>query len=89
MTVLHAAGELEGMEIIDLMGFVNTVITHITDGNDAEERLVNVMGGVVMEMESEKLISSGIDIGEKRDEEKGICSFVELCQELGLSQEDT
>ena len=42
-----------------------------------------------METESEKLISNGIAIGEKRGEEKGICSFVELCQELGLSQEDT
>ena len=113
MAALHAAGELDDMEIIDLMGFVNTVITHIADGNEAEERLVNVMGGVVMETESERLISNGIAIGEergiaigeergiaigeergiaigeKRGEEKGICSFVELCQEMGLPFKDT
>ena len=105
MAALHAAGELDDMEIIDLMGFVNTVITHISDGNEAEERLVNVMGGVVMETESERLISNGIAIGEergiaigeergiaigeKRGEEKGICSFVELCQEMGLPFKDT
>ena len=101
MAALHAAGELDDMEIIDLMGFVNTVITHISDGNEAEERLVNVMGGVVMETESERLISNGIAIGEERGiaigeergiaigEEKGICSFVELCQEMGLPFKDT
>ncbi|MBR1723079.1 MAG: hypothetical protein IJ727_11485 [Treponema sp.] len=55
MTKLHRNGELSDDEIVDLMGFVNTIITHITDGNKSEERLVNVMGGVVIETESEKI----------------------------------
>lgn len=67
------------------MGFVNTIITHITDGNTVEERLVKVMGGIVLETESEKLIK----VGEARGEEKGIRSLVETCQELNLSLTDT
>jgi hypothetical protein len=34
---------------------VNTIITHITNGNQNEERLVNVMGGTIIETESERL----------------------------------
>ena len=45
------------------MGFVNTIITHITNGNHNEERLVNIMGGTVIETESEKLIRQGISQG--------------------------
>ena len=60
---LHREGELTDAEMIDLMGFVNTIITHITNGNKNEERLVNIMGGVVIETESEKLIRKGIRQG--------------------------
>ena len=89
---LHREGELSDMELVDLRGFVNTIITHITDGNQVEERLVNVMGGIVLETESEKLIklgeargkNEGISIGQ----EKGIQSLVELCQELNLTFAD-
>ena len=56
MIRLHKANELFDDEIVDLMGFVNTIITHITNGNQNEERLVNIMGGTVIETESEKLI---------------------------------
>ena len=45
------------------MGFVNTIITHITNGNKNEERLVNIMGGTVIETESEKLIRKGREAG--------------------------
>ena len=45
MIRLHKANELFDDEIVDLMGFVNTIITHITNGNQNEERLVNIMGG--------------------------------------------
>ena len=48
------------------MGFVNTIITHITNGNKNEERLVNVMGGTVIETESERLRREGISQGEAR-----------------------
>ena len=85
MSRLHEDGELTDVEIVDLMGFVNTIITHFTDGNEAEERLVNVMGGVVIETESERLIK----LGESRAEEKGIKSLVETCQKFGISRNDT
>ena len=41
MIRLHKANELFDDEIVDLMGFVNTIITHITNGNQNEERLVS------------------------------------------------
>ena len=44
-------------------GFVNTIITHITNGNKNEERLVNVMGGTVIETESERLRREGREEG--------------------------
>ena len=59
MLRLHGAGELSDDELIDLKGFVNTIITHITNGNGYEERLVNVMGGTVIETESERLRREG------------------------------
>lgn len=55
MIRLHREGELDDCEIVDLMGFINTIITHITDGNENEERLVSIMGGTVIETESEKI----------------------------------
>ena len=59
MLHLHKVGELSDGELIDIMGFVNTIITHITNGNQNEERLVNIMGGTVLETKSEQLIHQG------------------------------
>lgn len=84
MMKLYEKNELTSEELIDLTGYVNTIITHITDGNKPEERLVNVMGGTVIESESERLIR----IGREDGEEKGIRSLVESCQEFGLSISD-
>jgi hypothetical protein len=39
--------------------YFSSVITHITNGNKNEGRLVNVMGGVVLETESDKLRREG------------------------------
>ena len=102
---LHEENELSDEELTDLIGFVNTIITHITDGNSVENRMVTIMGGVVLETESEKwkrigeergiLIGEerGILIGEERGisigEEKGISSLIETCQEVGLSYSET
>jgi hypothetical protein len=55
MNHLHVAGELSDDEFIDLKGLINTIITHITNGNKNEGRLVKVMGGVVLETETEKI----------------------------------
>jgi hypothetical protein len=77
MIRLHKAKELSDDEIVDLMGFVNTIITHITNGNKNEERLVNIMGGTVIETESEKLIRKGHSEG-------GAQQIIEMGQEFGL-----
>ena len=63
---LYKENKLSDDELIDLKGFVNTIITHITNGNKNEERLVNIMGGTVIETESEKLIRQGIHEGEAK-----------------------
>ena len=84
MMKLYEKNELTSKELIDLIGYVNTIITHITDGNKSEERLVNVMGGTVIESESERLVR----IGREGGREEGIKSSVELCQEFGLSVTD-
>lgn len=97
MIRLFEAKELTSEELMDLIGFINTIITHITDGNRSEERLVNIMGGTVITTESERLISIGEARGEVRGEargetrglEKGIRSLVETCQEFGLSITET
>lgn len=77
MLRLHKENELSDNEMIDLMGFVNTIITHITNGNNSEERLVSVMGGTVIETESEKLIRKGMCQGQAK-------MIIEIGQEEGL-----
>ena len=63
---LHQEKELLDGEMIDLMGLVNTIITHITNGNKNEERLVNIMGGTVIETESDKIkIKLIIELGQE------------------------
>ena len=73
MIRLHWENELSDHEIADLMGFVNTIITHITNGNKNEERLVNIMGGTILETESERLIKQG-----------NAQAIIEMGQEFGL-----
>ena len=86
---LHKNGELSDGEIVDLMGFVNTIITHITDGNKNEERLVNIMGGTVIETESEKLIRQGISQGIKQGMHQGEAKMlIEMGQEYGWNDSE-
>ncbi len=84
MIRLHQENELTDSELIDLMGFVNTIITHITNGNQHEERLVNIMGGTVIETESEKLIQLGISQGISQGRAQII---VEIGREDGLDND--
>lgn len=77
MIRLYETKELSEDELIDLKGFVNTIITHITNGNKNEERLVNIMGGTVIETESEKLRRQGMHQGEAK-------MLIEMGQEYGL-----
>lgn len=81
MIRLYEEKELSDDELIDLKGFVNTIITHITNGNQNEERLVNIMGGTVIETESEKLIRKGKAEGKAE-------GIIETGLEFGLSEED-
>jgi hypothetical protein len=80
MLRLHRVEELSDDEIVDLMGFVNTIITHITNGN-RNEGLVNIMGGTVIETESEKLVRRGKAEGKTEGKAEQI---VEMGQEFGL-----
>ena len=89
MVRLHKKGELTDDEIIDLMGFVNTIITHIANGNGSEERLVNIMGGTVIETASEKLIRKGREAGKAEGKAEGRAEgkaeeIIEMGQEFGL-----
>ena len=70
MSRLYKTGKLSDEELLDLTGFVNTIITHITNGNKNEERLVSVMGGTVIETESERLRREGIKQGINQGEAK-------------------
>lgn len=81
---LHNESELSDQEMADLMGFVNTIVTHITNGNKNEERLVNVMGGRIIETQTEKWIRQGLEQGMRQGEAKMI---VELGREDGLTDE--
>ncbi len=66
MIRLHQKNELSDYEMTDLMGFVNTIITHITNGNRNEERMVNIMGGTVIETESDKIrIQLIVELGQE------------------------
>ena len=76
------------------MNFVNTIITHITNGNSNEERLVNVMGGIVLETESERLLRVGKEAGLIEGLAEGHASgliegqiqeIIEMGTEFGLS----
>lgn len=74
---LHQEDELSDGEMADLMGFVNTIITHITNGNKNEERLVGIMGGKVIETQTEIWMKQGMQKGEAK-------MIVEIGQEYGL-----
>ena len=66
MLRLHQESELSDLEMTDLMGFVNTIITHITNGTKNEERLVSIMGGTVIETESDKIkIQLIVELGQE------------------------
>lgn len=85
MIRLYKAGELSDEELLDLMGFVNTIITHITNGNKNEERLVNVMGGTVIETESERLRREGISQGINQGINQGKAQLlIQMGQKEGL-----
>lgn len=84
MICLYQTGELSDEELLDLMGFVNTIITHITNGNKNEERLVNVMGGTVIETESERLRREGISQGISQGEAK---MLIKMGKKDGLDDE--
>lgn len=101
MLLHYKEGLLSDMEVTDLVDLTKTIITHITNGNNSEERLVGIMGGTVLELTSDRLIKIGEKRGERRGEkrgekrgetretERGIKAMVELCRELGKSKEDT
>ena len=89
---LNNEGELSDGEMADLMGFVNTIITHITNGNKNEERLVNVMGGRVIETQTEIWMKQGkVQMIIEMGQEVGLDDLEilqKLQEKIGLSLED-
>lgn len=74
------------------MDFVNTIITHIANGNKNEERLVNVMGGTIIETESEKWMRQGqakmiVELGQD-DGQDDDTILRKLREKIGLSLEE-
>ena len=59
-------GELSGSEASDLIGYINNIICHITDGNENERKLVQVMGGEIIESLSEKIAREAGEKAENR-----------------------
>lgn len=91
MLRLHKADKLLDDELIDLMGFINTIIVHITNGNKNEERLVNIMGGTIIETESEKMIRNAkaqtiIEMGQEYHIDNETI-LKDLQEKIGLSLE--
>lgn len=83
MLRLNRKNELSDIELIDLMGFINTIITHITIRNRNEERLVNIMGGTIIETESGKLVRQGIQQGIQLGQAK---MLIEIGRKDGLDE---
>ena len=74
------------------MDFVNTIITHIANGNKNEERLVNVMGGTIIETESEKWMRQGqakmiVELGQDGGQDDDTI-LRKLREKIGLSLEE-
>nr|MCR4991108.1 hypothetical protein [Lachnospiraceae bacterium] len=56
MIQLRKEKQLTDAENIDILNCSNVVITHITDGNDIEQEVTSVMGGEIIELESERIM---------------------------------
>ena len=55
MVELHEKEQLSGEEFTNLGNFVNTIVAHITDGNDIEKEVTGIMGGTPYETASERI----------------------------------
>ena len=94
MSELFAAGELSREELLNLMFFVNTIITYHR-WKKGRRKVVRVMGGKVIETESEKLFRIGREESRGKDVKRVVRksskkghSLVETCQKVGISITD-
>jgi len=75
-----------------LMGFVNTIIIRIANENEIEERLVNVMGGRIIETQTEIWMKQGkVQMLIEMANEDGLDDLEilhKLQEKIGLSLED-
>ena len=55
LTASYKDDLLSSEELLDIMNYINRIISHITDGSIYEERMVSIMGGHVEETPSEAL----------------------------------
>ena len=54
----HLRDQSDG-ELVDLRQYINTIVTHITDGNKIESEVTSIMGGTVYESDSIRLRREG------------------------------
>jgi hypothetical protein len=86
---IHREGELTDYEFVDLKRFVNTIIEHITNGNQNEKRMVEIMGGTILETESERLLREGREQGITLGISEGSArEIIEMGQEFGLGKSE-
>lgn len=52
---LYLQGVLQARELVDIRSYINRIIMHITDGNNNEERMVDIMGGQIEETPSHEI----------------------------------
>ena len=62
--------EPDDYEMDDIRDCVNTIVTHITDGNNIEKEVTSVMGGKIYELHSERIIREATEPLKKEIEEK-------------------
>ncbi|MBR4760081.1 MAG: hypothetical protein IK078_08065 [Lachnospiraceae bacterium] len=55
MLELHQNNELSSKELTNLKLFVNTIVTHITDGNSIEKEMTGIMGGTAYETDVDRV----------------------------------
>ena len=72
----------------DLIELINRIADYIfADREKVKERLGEIMGGNVLELESDKLIKKGLEQGLEQGLERGICALIKAFRENQFPEE--
>lgn len=89
-------GKIEIYEYTNIKRYINQIITHITDGNEYEEEVCQVVGGNIIVTDADELVMKGEAIGLEQGRVSTIIELVrdqilspqEASKRLGLSEEE-